>query len=145
MTERVLAPMDGAVPSKLAFEYALSEHPDAGIAVLHVIGFLDSDDHADRIRGDRRLQYDRTREKVGQISEVTGKEVENADVDRPADVAFGPPCVTVPEYAGRSQADSFRKRRPPSTGFRDNRLRVTKRTARRYRSRGAGGVRTPVG
>lgn len=105
MPDRVLVPMDGADPSERALEYALEEFADAEIVVLHVIGFLDSEEQLGRLEGARRERYERAEAEADRIFEHAREQAEGAGVDVSTDVDFGSPSKRIPEYAGEHDVD----------------------------------------
>ena len=105
MTDRVLVPMDGASPSEQALEHALSAHPDAEIVVLHVIGFVDSEEEIGRLEGDRRDRYEQAEAEADRIFARAEELAGPTGVELSTDVAFGPPARAIPAYAEEHDID----------------------------------------
>jgi nucleotide-binding universal stress UspA family protein len=95
----ILVPMDGNPPSKAALEYTLTEFPEADVAVLHVIGIVDTAGEAERASGDRRAQLERARADAEDLFEEVDRRAAEAGVEVATETAFGPPSRTIPEFA----------------------------------------------
>jgi nucleotide-binding universal stress UspA family protein len=95
----ILVPMDGDPPSEAAFDYALTEFPNADITVVHVIGVVDTDEQAQRAAGDRRERLERAQADAEVLFETVERRAAEAGVDVTTETAFGPPSRTIPDLA----------------------------------------------
>ncbi|MEM4782697.1 MAG: universal stress protein [Halalkalicoccus sp.] len=106
MVERVLVPIDESDRSRAALAYALEEHPDASIVVLHVIeprelrayggieGWVDAEQMAEqrRARAERIVEDGRTR-------------AEQRGVAVSTEILTGKPSRAIVEYAEDHDVD----------------------------------------
>ncbi|MCU4741647.1 universal stress protein [Natronoglomus mannanivorans] len=107
MTSHVLVPIDGEPSSRHALEFALSEHPEATIRALHVIGFVDSTRRLGTLGGDARERYLEAEDYAEQVLAEAQSLASDFDsgLEIETDVAFGPPPRVIPDYAAEHGVD----------------------------------------
>lgn len=106
MDQRVLVPIDESDRSSAALEYALEEHPEASVTVLHVIdprdfrtyggveGWVDVEQIADQQRDHARRLVENARERAT-----------DRGITVTTEVLTGKPARSIVEYVGENDID----------------------------------------
>ncbi len=106
MDQRVLVPIDESDRSSAALEYALEEHPEASVTVLHVIdprdfrtyggveGWVDMEQIADQQRDHARRLVENARERAA-----------DRGITVTTEVLTGKPARSIVEYVGENDID----------------------------------------
>lgn len=89
MSKRILVPVDGSDHSWKAFDYALDEHPDDELEVLHVVDPMQGDYEPDESNAQTVKRSDKIRDDVETRLDEAGQDSPTVDVvtreGRPAD------------------------------------------------------------
>ncbi|OIB55464.1 universal stress protein [Natrialba sp. SSL1] len=107
MPEHVLVPIDRSEQSRTALAFAVDEHPDATITLLHIIdlgnltkygdeGYFFSDDFVDQLRQRGRELLDENRTQARE--RVDGIKIET-------ELRMGSPARTITEYVDTHDVD----------------------------------------
>lgn len=106
MDQRVLVPIDESDRSSAALEYALEEHPEASVTVLHVIdprefrtyggveGWVDMEQIADQQRDHARRLVENARERAA-----------DRGITVTTEILTGKPARSIVEYVGENDID----------------------------------------
>lgn len=106
MDQRILVPIDESDRSSAALEYALEEHPEASVTVLHVIdprefrtyggveGWVDMEHIADQQQDHARRLVENARERAA-----------DRGITVTTEVLTGKPARSIVEYVGENDID----------------------------------------
>lgn len=109
MVRHVLVPMDASSKSRTALDFALREHGDEWITVLHVTNpledayFASEEDfytRMDVLEGEGRAEAERIFESARELAD-------EYEVDIETDTALGSPSTSIVEYAEEARIDQI--------------------------------------
>jgi nucleotide-binding universal stress UspA family protein len=105
---RILVPYDGSEQADAALEYAVTQHPDDDLVLLHVLDFVEAGYSAApeaALAGYWEEWYEQAESSAEELLESAAAAIET-DADVETEIVVGPPANAIVEYVETEDIDA---------------------------------------